>query len=71
MIGHVESGIWMLGRFSIGWNFHQARQHTTIALPVAISVTDTEFYLIAGPVTFIWIRWEGVRREVELLRRGR
>lgn len=50
------NGIWMVGRFSIGWNFHRLRTHTTVALPLAVSVDSEAVYVFIGPITILWLR---------------
>lgn len=62
MIGVVSEGIWMLGRLSLGWNFHPARQHRTIALPLTVSLAyhagGQSIYVIVGPFTIVWLLTE-------------
>ena len=61
MIGHVEKGIWMFGRFSIGWNFHPDRNMNTVGLPLALTwVKDKDragprIAITFGPITFLWL----------------
>ena len=52
---HVEDGIIMAGRLSVGWNFHPARKIRTLALPAAVSLADDRVLLTLGPITVIWL----------------
>jgi hypothetical protein len=52
----IYDGIFSIGRFSVGWNFHRTRQVKTIALPLAIAFVDDRFLVMIGPITFIWLR---------------
>ena len=51
----VIDGIVMVGRFSIGWNFHPTRQVRRIALPAALAFADDRIMLTVGPITMIWL----------------
>lgn len=49
----IVDGILMSGRFSIGWNFHPARQVKTFGF--GISFADDRWMALVGPLTIIWI----------------
>lgn len=60
MIGDVHEGIWMLGRFPVGWNLYKNRTAKSIAVPFAVCIAEDDaggkrFLFIIGPVTFIWL----------------
>jgi len=51
-----RDGIWMWGRFSVGWNLHHSRTVRTIALPLALSYVAGDRVLVTlGPITFLWL----------------
>lgn len=52
---HVDAGILMMGKLSVGWNFHPARTMRTVALPLAVSLAADRVLVTVGPVTFIWL----------------
>lgn len=49
----IEDGIAMLGRFSVGWNFHSTRRIRTFGL--AISFAPDRWLATVGPITFVWL----------------
>jgi len=55
VIGHVEQGIWMLGRLSIGWNFYESRNVKTFVVGLAVSYGDDRVIVMIGPLAFIWL----------------
>ena len=59
------NGMWIRWRFSVGWNFHRNRTHTTVALPLAVSVDKYRVYVFVGPITFLWIRATVTDRQKE------
>jgi hypothetical protein len=51
----VIDGILMIGRFSIGWNFHRTRHLRTVALPLAVTFASDRFLVTVGPWTCIYL----------------
>lgn len=53
----IEDGILMLGRFSVGWNFHHSREVKTfgLALTWARGRGGRRWLVTVGPITFIWL----------------
>lgn len=54
---HVEDGIVMWGRLSIGWNFHGSR--TVKSFGLAISFTPDRLLLLIGPFQLVWLIGNG------------
>ena len=49
----MKDGILMIGRFSVGWNFHASRTVKTFGL--AVSWAADRILVTVGPITFIWL----------------
>ncbi len=54
-IGVIRDGIWMLGRFSVGWNLHRSRQIKTVVIGLAVALVADRVVVMIGPVTFLWL----------------
>jgi hypothetical protein len=44
----------MIGRFSLGWNFHHTRKIKTFGL--AVSFVSDRVLLCIGPLMFVWLK---------------